>query len=56
MMSVTTVIKAKDTAHAIPSIFHKTRQLNIQSLELRLVKLSYLVGSAGRNNVYFHMG
>ena len=32
-----------------------TYQLNIQSSALKNVKLSYLVGSVDKNNVYFHM-
>ena len=31
------------------------QQLNIESSVLKLVKLSYLVASVDRNNVYFHM-
>ena len=30
-------------------MIHKTQQLNIQSTGLKLVKLSYLVGSVDRN-------
>ena len=32
-----------------------TKQLNIQSSALKNVKLSYLVGSVAKNNVYSYM-
>ena len=50
-ISATTVVKAKNIALVTPSIIHKTEQVNIQSSELKLVNLSYLVGSVDRNNV-----
>ena len=40
-----TVVKAKNIAHVTPPTIHKTQELNIQSLVLKLVKLSNLVGS-----------
>ena len=53
-ISATTVIKAKNIAHIIPSIIQKTHQLNFQSSGLKLVKLSYLARSAGRKNIFPH--
>ena len=50
-ISTTTVIEAKNKAPVTPSIIHKTQQLNILSSERKLVKLSYVVGGADRNNL-----
>ena len=51
-VSAATVIKAKNIAHITPSINQKTQQLNIQPSRLKLVKLSYLVGSVDRKNIF----
>ena len=54
--AATVIIKATNTARFTSSIIHMTQQLKrIQSSALKPVKLSYLVGSADRNNVYLQM-
>ena len=50
-ISATAVIKATNIAHVTPSTIHKTQQLNIQSSELKLMKLSDLGGRNDGNNV-----
>ena len=53
--TISTAIVIKTTKYSTYSIIHITQQLNIQSSALKNVKLSYLVGSVDKNNVYFHM-
>ena len=48
-------LKPPNIAHITSSIIHMTQQLNIQLPALKNVKLSYLIGSVDKNNVYFHM-
>ena len=43
-----TVIKAENISHITPSVIHKILQVNIQSSALKIMKLSYLVGSVHR--------
>ena len=52
-ISATKVIKSKNIAHIKPSIIQKKQQLNILSTRLKLVKLSYLVGSVDRKKQIF---
>ena len=54
-ISAVTVIKAKNVAHVIQSVIHKTQQLNIQSSGLELMKLLHLVGSVDPTNIFFRM-
>ena len=48
-------LKPQNTACITSFIIHMTQQLNIQSSALKNVKLSHLVGSVDKNNVYFQM-
>ena len=54
-ISAAIVIKATkySTYYTIHNLYDV--QLNIQSSAQRNVKLSYLVGSVDKNNIYFHM-
>ena len=48
-------LKPRNIARIKSSIIHLTQQLNFQSSLLKLVKLSYLVGSFDKGNVYLYM-
>ena len=56
-MTISAAIVIKATKYSTYYIIHNSYdvQLNIQSSALENVKLSYLVGSVDKNNVYFTM-